>query len=44
MPGEEPDFVRKFHAAFGAQVMEGFGGAAKAEAQLVKQNSLVAQS
>jgi hypothetical protein len=42
-PGEEPDFVRKFHAAFGTQVMEGFGGAAKDEAQLVKQNSLVAQ-
>ena len=28
---EEPDFVRKFHAAFGAQVMESFGGTAKAE-------------
>jgi hypothetical protein len=42
-PGEEPDFVRKFHAAFGTHVMEGFGGAAKDEAQLVKQNSLVAQ-
>jgi hypothetical protein len=42
-PGEEPDFVRKFHAAFGAHVMEGFGGGAKAEGQLVTQNSLVAQ-
>ncbi len=28
---EEPEFVRKFHAAFGAHVMEGFGGAVKAE-------------
>ena len=43
-PGEEPDFVRKFHAAFGAHVMEGFGGAAKAEAQPLKENSLVTQS
>lgn len=30
---EEPEFVRKFHAAFGAHVMEGFGAAAKAEAK-----------
>ena len=30
---EEPDFVRKFHAAFGAHVMEGFGGAVKGEAE-----------
>ncbi len=44
---EEPDFVRKFHAAFGARVMEGFGGAAKAQAkaegQPVTEISLVTQ-
>jgi len=37
---EEPDFVRKFHAAFGASVMEGFGGAAKTKAQPVTESSL----
>ncbi len=26
---EEPEFIRKFHERFGAQVMEGFGGGAK---------------
>jgi hypothetical protein len=41
---EEPEFVRKFHAAFGTHVMEGFGGAAKAEAQPLKESSLVTQS
>ena len=41
---EAPDFIRKFHAAFGAHVMEGFGGAAKAEAQSQKENSLITQS
>ena len=25
-PAEEPEFVKKFHAAFGENVMEGFGG------------------
>ena len=25
-PAEEPEFVKKFHAAFGESVMEGFGG------------------
>ena len=30
---EEPEFVKRFHAAFGAHVMEGFGGAAKGEAR-----------
>ena len=30
---EEPEFVKRFHAAFGAHVMEGFGGAAKGEAK-----------
>jgi len=41
---EEPDFVRKFHAAFGAHVMEGFGGAAKAEAQPPPPTALLTQS
>jgi hypothetical protein len=45
---EEPDFVRKFHAAFGAHVMEGFGGAAKAEAkaeaQPLEESTLITQS
>ncbi len=44
---EEPEFVRKFHAAFGAHVLEGFGGAAKAEpkteVQPLPQGSLVTQ-
>ena len=42
---EEPDFVKRFHAAFGAHVMEGFGGAARAEeAQPLTANALVTQS
>jgi hypothetical protein len=47
---EEPEFVKRFHAAFGEHVMEGFGGAAKAEAKAKAEvrpltaNALVTQS
>ncbi len=44
---EEPEFVRRFHAAFGEHVMEGFGGAAKAEptanVQPLTESSLITQ-
>ena len=41
---EEPEFVRKFHAVFGARVMEGFGGGVKAITKAeAQQGSLVTQ-
>ncbi len=47
-PGEEPEFVRKFHAKFGESVMEGFGGASKseprAEVEPMTEGSLVIES